>query len=94
MVQPVFFDIGEPVWQQIARKDQDAVMNAAGIAQKQNDDARLADERKVLGDLKSQGITVTTPDLGAFRANADKVYASVEGQWDSAVLKQIRNLSS
>jgi len=48
----------------------------------------------VLADLKSQGVTVTTPDLGAFRANADRVYAGAEAQWDSAVLKAIRNLAS
>jgi tripartite ATP-independent transporter DctP family solute receptor len=94
MVQPVFFDIGEPVWQQLGRKDQDAVMNAAALAQKQNDEARLGDEQKVLADLKSRGITVTTPDLGAFRASADRVYASAESQWDAATLKQIRNLAS
>ncbi len=94
MVQPVFFDIGEPVWQQIARKDQDAVLRAAAVAQKQNDDARLADERKVLSDLKAQGIAVATPDLGAFRANADRVYAAVEPQWDAAMLKAIRTLAS
>lgn len=94
MVQPVFFDIGEPVWQQLARKDQDAVMNAAAIAQKQNDTARLADEAQVLTDLKSRDITITTPNVAAFRANADRVYADVQSQWDGAVLKQIRSLVS
>jgi tripartite ATP-independent transporter DctP family solute receptor len=94
MVQPVFFDIGEPVWQQFTKADQDAVMRAAAVAQKQNDTARLADEQSVLADLKSRGLTVTTPDLAAFRANADRVYAEAEAQWDRPVLNQIRSLAS
>jgi tripartite ATP-independent transporter DctP family solute receptor len=94
MVQPVFFDIGEPVWQTLSRGDQRAVQNAAVVAQKQNDDARLADEANILTQLKTQGVAVTTPDLGAFRANADRVYAAAETAWDHPMLGQIRNLSS
>jgi tripartite ATP-independent transporter DctP family solute receptor len=90
MVQPVFFDIGEPVFQQLSPADQKAVLAAAAVAQKQNDDARLADERQVLGALKTQGIAIATPDLASFRAGADKVYAPVEAQWDRTMLNQIR----
>jgi len=94
MVQPVFFNIGEPVWQQLSRADQAAVQQAALVAQKQNDDGRLADEQRVLGDLKARSVAIATPDLATFRAAADTVYAVPEQQWDRAMLGQIRKLAS
>ena len=94
MVQPVFFNIGEPVWQQLSHDDQAAVQRAAVAAQQQNDQARLADEQKVLGDLKAREIAIATPDLNTFRSAADKSYAIAEQQWDRAMLGKIRKLSS
>ncbi len=89
MLQPVFFDIGEQAWKKLTPEQQAAVQAAAITAQKQNDAARLADEEGALGSLKAKGLTIQTPDLAAFRAYADKVYADAARGWDQDLLKTV-----
>jgi hypothetical protein len=56
-----------------------------------NDDSRLADEKTVAAALVTRGLSVDTPDLAAFRAYADKVYAESDAAktWNAALLKQV-----
>jgi tripartite ATP-independent transporter DctP family solute receptor len=90
LVQPVFLDIAKPVFDKLADADKAKLRDAAKMALKQNDDARLADEARILDDLKAKGLTVTTVDLDVFRKNADTVYAAspISKQWDPALMKE------
>ncbi len=90
LVQPVFFDIAKPVFDKLTDAQKDKLRAAARLAVKGNDDSRLADEARILEDLKARGLTITTPDLAAFRKRADEVYAAspIAKQWDAAAMKQ------
>jgi tripartite ATP-independent transporter DctP family solute receptor len=93
LVQPVFFDIAKPVWDKMSPAQQQKVEAAAKAAQRNNDEARLADEKKVLEDLKAKGLTIATVDLAPFRANADKVYAdaALAKPWDKKLMQQVED---
>jgi tripartite ATP-independent transporter DctP family solute receptor len=88
MVQPVFFNIGKPVWDKLTTQQKKVLGDACIKAAKGGDDARLADEKAVVTALKGRGLAVDAIDLAPFRANADRVYAksSLAKQWDTAGL--------
>jgi TRAP-type transport system periplasmic protein len=90
LVQPVFFDIASPVWNKLTDAQKTKLRDAAKMALKQNDEARLADEARILDDLKAKGLTVTKVDLAPFRKRADEVYAAspVSKQWDAVLMQQ------
>jgi tripartite ATP-independent transporter DctP family solute receptor len=91
MLQPVFFAIAKPFHDKLMPAQQQALAAAAVAAAKANDDGRLGDERNIVAAMKTRGLAVDTPDLAAFRANADKVYAAADSAkaWDIAMLKQV-----
>ncbi len=91
MLQPVFINIATPAWNKLSPAQKTLVQTAAIHAAKTNDEGRLADEATVLAALKSRGLVIATPDLAAFRANADTVYASDNGAkvWNKDLLRRV-----
>ena len=91
MLQPVFINIATPAWNKLNPAQKTVVQTAAIHAAKTNDEGRLADEATVLAALKSRGLVIATPDLAAFRANADTVYASDNGAkvWNKDLLRRV-----
>jgi tripartite ATP-independent transporter DctP family solute receptor len=92
MVQPVFINIATPAWARLDAAQQAALRSAAAHAAQANDSGRLGDEKTVADGLAARGLTVDTPDLAAFRAHADKVYADsdVAKSWNAALAKQVQ----
>jgi len=90
MVQPVFFNIGKPVWDKLSAQQKKVLADACLKAAKGGDDARLNDEKAIVTALKGRGLAVDAIDLAPFRANADRVYAksSLAKQWDAAGLQR------
>jgi TRAP-type transport system periplasmic protein len=91
LVQPVFYTMAKPYWDKLSPEQRRKVQAAATQATKWNDEQRLADEKTVIEGLAAKGLTVTRPDLGAFRANADKVYATadVAKAWDRKMMDEV-----
>ena len=91
MLQPVFINIAEPVWDKLSPAQQAVVQAAAGKAAAANQDARLADEQSITAALKDRKLQVDSPDLAPFRANADKIYAESDmaKEWDQAWMKRV-----
>ena len=94
LVQPVFYAIAKPYWDKLSAGQKSKVQAAATQAAKWNDEQRLADEKTVIDGLAAKGLTVTRPDLGPFRANADKVYAAAEAAkaWDRKMMDEVMAL--
>ena len=92
LVQPVFINIATPAWNKLTPAQQGALRTAADRAGKMNDDTRQDDEKTVTAGLVAHGLTVDTPDLAAFRANADRVYAESDlaKAWNTDLLKQVQ----
>jgi tripartite ATP-independent transporter DctP family solute receptor len=90
MVQPVFFNIGKPVWDELNADQKKVLGDACRRAAKGGDDARLGDEKAITSALKTRGLVVDTIDLAPFRDNADGVYAKSDlaKQWDAAAMQR------
>ncbi len=89
MVQPVFFNIGKPVWDKLTAGAEKGARRRLRKAAKGGDDARLADEKAITTALKARGLAVDAIDLAPFRDNADRVYAKSDlaKPWDAAALR-------
>ncbi len=92
LLQPVFINIATPAWNKLSAEQKAGLQAAAKRAQERNDRARLADEKTVTDGLVARGLSVNTPDLAAFRASADTVYAESDmaKAWNVALLKQVQ----
>ena len=90
MVQPVFFNIGKPVWDRLNADQKKVLGDACRTAAKGGDDARLGDEKAITSALQARGLAVDTIDLAPFRDNADSVYAKSDPakQWDTATMQR------
>jgi len=94
LVQPVFYAIAKPYYDKLTPDQRKKLQTAAMNAARWNDEQRLADEKNVIEGLAAKGLTVTRPDLAAFRANADKVYANAEAAkgWDRRMMDEVMAL--
>lgn len=92
LLQPVFINVATPVWNKLSAEQKAALEAAAKRAARFNDEARLEDEKTVTAGLVARGLTVDTPNLAMFRANADKVYAEADMAkvWNADLLKQVQ----
>ena len=93
MVQNIFYAIAETAYQNLTDDQKEKLTAASVAACAWNDTMRLADEKRQADYFASNGIVVSTPDVGAFRANMAKVYAD-EGrmaEWPADLIQQIRD---
>jgi tripartite ATP-independent transporter DctP family solute receptor len=90
LVQPVFYALRKQTWDALSAEQKKVVQAAADAATKQNNEARLADEKQVADRLKTQGLTVTAVDLKPFLAKADQVYAASDfaKAWNKELMAQ------
>lgn len=90
LVQPVFYAIGLQAWEQMTPEQQEVVRAAAIAAAEENNTGRFADEQDVVAQLNADGMRVDEPDLAAFRARADAIYAEAElaRDWDMDLMGQ------
>ncbi|QPM90255.1 TRAP transporter substrate-binding protein DctP [Pseudooceanicola algae] len=90
LVQPVFYAIAKPAWDEMSAEQQEVVKTAAIAAAEENNTARLADEAKVADLLTEEGLRVDAIDLTAFREKADAVYGASDlaAAWDQDLMQQ------
>ncbi len=91
LLQPVFINIATPAWNKLSADQKKLLQGAAIKAGKANDDGRLADEGSIVAALKERGLSIDAPDLAAFRAHADRVYAEAESTkaWNAGWMKKV-----
>ncbi|MDY8110314.1 TRAP transporter substrate-binding protein [Fulvimarina sp. 2208YS6-2-32] len=77
----IYLTISEMVWNQLSQEDQQAVMEAAQIAQAYERELFLADEEQLVQTLKDKGMTFVEVDNAAFASKArDAVLANVNDE--------------
>jgi TRAP-type transport system periplasmic protein len=94
LVQPVFYAVAKPFHDKLSPEQRRKLHAAATSAARWNDEQRLKDEKTVIDGLAGKGLTVSRPDLGPFRANADKVYANAEAAktWDRRMMDEVMSV--
>ena len=93
LVDGIFISVSNKAWNAL-NADQKAKLKAAAMAaSKYNNDNRIADEKQMVDFFKTQGLTVTTPDLDAFRKAVQTAYQNSEYAklWPTGMLDRINN---
>lgn len=91
LVDQVFFSISGVTWDQLSDKNKEMVEAAAEKAALWNNEKRLEHEAELIQFFKDQGMTVTEPDVEAFREHVQAQYLESEYSetWPDGLLERI-----
>jgi len=92
MVSNTFFAMPVEFWNGLSPEEQAAIERAEGEAKKFNDDNVLAGEKDAVSFLEGKGVTVTTPDVDAFRTKVLDAFANSDfaKSWPAGLLDRIK----
>ena len=93
LVDGLFIAISNKAWQAMSASQKERVKAAAADAARFNDENRIKEEAQLVEFFKSQGLTVTTPDVAAFRKSVQEAYRKSDyaKAWPAGVLERINN---
>ena len=91
LVDGIFIAISDKAWNALTPAQRQKVQAAADAAAAYNNDNRLKEEAQIVDFFKQQGLTVTTPDVDAFRKAVQAAYASsdIAKSWPAGLLDRI-----
>jgi len=91
MVSNTFFTIAKSYWDGLSDAEKAAIEQAEAAAKAFNDAAVLEAEAEAIAFLESQGMTVTTPDVAAFRAQVQAAFLNSDfaASWPDGLLDRI-----
>jgi tripartite ATP-independent transporter DctP family solute receptor len=91
LVDGIFIAVSNKSWKAMSPAQQQKIKAAAQAAARFNDENRLKEEGQLVDFLKQQGLTVTTPDLDAFRRSVQQAYMASEyaKAWPKGLLERI-----
>jgi tripartite ATP-independent transporter DctP family solute receptor len=91
LVDQVFFSIAGSTWDKLSDEQQQKVEAAAEVAARWNNEKRLEDEAQLLEFFKGEGLTITEPDVAAFREQVQDSYLASEfsADWPEGLLDRI-----
>ncbi|MEY4749646.1 MAG: hypothetical protein RIQ60_1860 [Pseudomonadota bacterium] len=91
LVDGIFIAISDKAWKAMSPAQQQKVQAAAQAAAAFNNKGRLEEEAQIVDFFKAQGLTVTTPDVEAFRKQVQAAYASsdIAKAWPKGLLERI-----
>jgi len=93
LVDGIFIAISDKAWKAMTPAQRQKVQAAADAAAAYNNDNRLKEEAQIVDFFKQQGMTVTTPDVDAFRKAVQATYATsdIAKTWPAGLLDRINN---
>jgi tripartite ATP-independent transporter DctP family solute receptor len=93
LVDGLFIALSNKAWQAMTPAQREKVKAAAAEAARFNDENRIKEEAQLVEFFKSQGLTVTTPDVAAFRRTVQEAYRKSDyaKSWPAGVLERINN---
>ena len=91
LVDGIFIAISDKAWKAMTPAQQQKVQAAANAAAAYNNENRLKEEAAIVDFFKQQGLTVTTPDVEAFRRHVQAAYATSDmaKSWPKGMLERI-----
>jgi tripartite ATP-independent transporter DctP family solute receptor len=93
LVDGIFIAIADKAWKAMTPAQRQKVQAAAEAAAAFNNEGRLKEEAQIVDFFKQQGMTVTTPDVDAFRKSVQAAYAAsdIAKTWPAGLLDRINN---
>ncbi len=91
LVDGIFIAISDKAWKAMTAAQRQKVQAAAEAAAAFNNEGRLKEEAQIIDFFKAQGMTVTTPDVDAFRKSVQAAYAAsdIAKTWPAGLLDRI-----
>lgn len=91
MVQPVIFTLASETWNSLSAEQREMVMQAAKEAVEEQDKARLTQEVEDLEYFRGYGLTITEPDVDAFRDSVHQAFedAGLAASWPEGLADRI-----
>jgi tripartite ATP-independent transporter DctP family solute receptor len=91
LVDGIFIAIADKAWKAMTPTQRQKVQAAAEAAAAFNNEGRLKEEAQIVDFFKQQGMTVTTPDVDAFRKTVQAAYAASDmaKTWPAGLLDRI-----
>ncbi len=91
LVDGVFLAISTKAWKAMTPEQQKKVRDAALAGARFNNENRVKDEQGLLDFFKREGLTVTVPDVEAFRRHVQKAYLESEfsKSWPKGMLERV-----
>jgi tripartite ATP-independent transporter DctP family solute receptor len=91
LVDGIFIAIADKAWNALNATQKQKVKAAADAAAKFNNENRIKEEAQIVDFFKQQGLTVTIPDVDAFRKHVQQTYATSEiaKSWPKGMLERI-----
>ena len=91
LVDVLFIGVANKFWNHLSPEQQARLKGAAQSAARYNNENRIADEKQLVDYFKSQGLSVTTPDVDAFRKSVQAAYLNSEYAkvWPKGLLERI-----
>jgi TRAP-type transport system periplasmic protein len=93
LVDGIFIAISDKAWKAMTPAQRQKVQAAADAAAAFNNKNRLEEEAQIVDFFKKEGLTVTTPDVEAFRKSVQAAYATsdIAKAWPAGLLDRINN---
>ena len=91
LVDSLFICVSNKLWKSLSAEQQAKLQSAAQAAAGYNNDKRITDEKELVNFFKTQGLTVTTPDVDAFRKTVQSAYlhSDYAKAWPKGLLERI-----
>ena len=87
--------VNNQTWEQLTDDEKAKMTEAAVAACDWNNQARIAEEDRLVAFFESEGLTVTTPDVDAFRTHVQDYYLNSEraALWPEGWVDRINELA-
>ena len=96
LVDGIIITVNNQVWGQLDDNTKASMTKAAVIACDYNNEARIAEENRLAEFFISKGLTVSTPDVDAFRSHVQGVYLASDRAklWPKGWIEKINALAN
>ncbi len=91
LVDSLFICVPNTLWNALNAEQKTKLQTAAQTAAQYNNAQRIKDETELIAFLKAQGLSITTPDVDAFRKSVQTAYLQSDYAkvWPSGLLERI-----
>lgn len=96
LVDGINVAVNNQTWEQLTDAEKSAMTEAAVASCEWNNEKRLAEEERLVSFFEQEGLTITTPDVAAFRTHVQDYYLNSDraASWPEGWIEQINALAA
>lgn len=96
LVDAINVAVNNQTWEQLTGEEKTAMTEAAVASCDWNNEKRSADEARLVSFFEEKGLTITTPDVDAFRSQVQEFYLSSDraASWPEGWIEKINALAT